>query len=98
MGAIWGLFKVLLVTLGTAPERQGQGVGSALLRSMCDHIDEVGEPGFLEVIEGAERAALRSVRFQGDRRAALDLGQPAHLANVARTQGPRDLIPSMRLR
>jgi ribosomal protein S18 acetylase RimI-like enzyme len=58
VGALKLMFKVeglhptephwYLFTLGTAPERQGQGVGSALLRSMCDHIDEVGEPGFLE--------------------------------------------------
>jgi ribosomal protein S18 acetylase RimI-like enzyme len=37
-----------LFTLGTLPERQGQGVGSALLRSMLSHIDELGEPAFLE--------------------------------------------------
>ena len=37
-----------LFTLGTAPERQGQGVGSALLRSMLGHIDEAGEPAYLE--------------------------------------------------
>jgi GNAT superfamily N-acetyltransferase len=37
-----------LFTLGTAPERQGQGVGSALLRSMLAHVDEVGEPAYLE--------------------------------------------------
>jgi len=37
-----------LFTLGTAPERQGQGVGSALLRSVLDHIDEAGEPAYLE--------------------------------------------------
>jgi len=37
-----------LFTLGTAPERQGQGVGSALLASMLAHIDERGEPAYLE--------------------------------------------------
>jgi ribosomal protein S18 acetylase RimI-like enzyme len=37
-----------LFTLGAAPERQGQGVGSALLRSMLTHIDEAGEPAYLE--------------------------------------------------
>jgi len=37
-----------LFTLGTAPERQGQGVGTALLRSMLAHIDEAGEPAYLE--------------------------------------------------
>jgi ribosomal protein S18 acetylase RimI-like enzyme len=37
-----------LFTLGTAPERQGQGVGSALLRAMLTLIDEAGEPAYLE--------------------------------------------------
>jgi ribosomal protein S18 acetylase RimI-like enzyme len=37
-----------LATLGTAPECQGQGFGSALLRSMLNHIDTVGEPAYLE--------------------------------------------------
>jgi ribosomal protein S18 acetylase RimI-like enzyme len=37
-----------LFTLGTAPERQGKGVGSALLRSMLARVDEAGEPAYLE--------------------------------------------------
>ncbi len=37
-----------LATLGTAPERQGQGLGSALLASMLTHVDEAGEPAYLE--------------------------------------------------
>jgi ribosomal protein S18 acetylase RimI-like enzyme len=37
-----------LFTLGTAPERQGHGVGSSLLRSRLAHIDEAGEPAYLE--------------------------------------------------
>jgi GNAT superfamily N-acetyltransferase len=37
-----------LFTLGTAPERQGQGVGTALLRSQLAHIDREGEPAYLE--------------------------------------------------
>lgn len=58
IGALKLMFKVeslhptephwYLFTLGAAPERQGQGVGSALLRSMLDRIDEAGEPAFLE--------------------------------------------------
>jgi GNAT superfamily N-acetyltransferase len=39
----WYLFSI-----GTAPERQGHGVGSALLRSMLEQVDERGEPAFLE--------------------------------------------------
>jgi ribosomal protein S18 acetylase RimI-like enzyme len=37
-----------LFSLGTLPERQGQGVGTALLRSMLAHVDERGEPAYLE--------------------------------------------------
>ena len=37
-----------LFTIGTAPERQGHGVGSALLRSRLAHIDELGDAAFLE--------------------------------------------------
>jgi len=58
VGAMRLLFKVeelhptephwYLFTLGTAPERQGQGVGSALLRSMLAQVDELGEPAYLE--------------------------------------------------
>jgi GNAT superfamily N-acetyltransferase len=35
-------------TLGTEPEKQGRGVGSALLRAMLTQIDEAGEPAYLE--------------------------------------------------
>jgi GNAT superfamily N-acetyltransferase len=37
-----------LFTLGTAPERQGKGVGSVLLRTVLAHVDEEGDPAFLE--------------------------------------------------
>jgi GNAT superfamily N-acetyltransferase len=37
-----------LFTLGTAPERQGQGVGTALLEAKLSQIDEAGEPAYLE--------------------------------------------------
>jgi GNAT superfamily N-acetyltransferase len=37
-----------LFTLGTAPEQQGKGVGSALLGSMLARIDEAGEAAYLE--------------------------------------------------
>jgi GNAT superfamily N-acetyltransferase len=37
-----------LFTLGTEPVKQGRGVGSALLRAMLTHIDEAGEPAYLE--------------------------------------------------
>ena len=37
-----------LATLGTAPERQGQGVGAALLQPVLDLADAEGMPAYLE--------------------------------------------------
>jgi ribosomal protein S18 acetylase RimI-like enzyme len=37
-----------LATLGTAVERQGQGVGSALMRPVLEHCDAEGLPAYLE--------------------------------------------------
>jgi GNAT superfamily N-acetyltransferase len=37
-----------LATLGTAPERQGQGVGAALLQPVLDRADADGMPAYLE--------------------------------------------------
>jgi GNAT superfamily N-acetyltransferase len=37
-----------LATLGTEPSRQGHGIGSALLRSVLDRVDEEGVPAYLE--------------------------------------------------
>ncbi len=37
-----------LATVGTEPARQGTGVGTALLHSMMDRIDESGHPAYLE--------------------------------------------------
>ena len=37
-----------LAVLGTRPERQGQGIGSALIRPVLDHCDEHGIGAYLE--------------------------------------------------
>jgi ribosomal protein S18 acetylase RimI-like enzyme len=37
-----------LATLGTEPDRQGQGIGSALLRSVLERVDEQALPTYLE--------------------------------------------------
>jgi ribosomal protein S18 acetylase RimI-like enzyme len=37
-----------LPQIGVAPERQGRGLGSALLRPMLDHLDAIGMPAYLE--------------------------------------------------
>jgi ribosomal protein S18 acetylase RimI-like enzyme len=50
-----------LATLGTAPEHQGQGLGSALLASMLRQVDEAGEPAYLE--SSKERNVSLYARF-----------------------------------
>jgi len=50
-----------LATLGTAPERQGQGIGSALLRAMLARVDEEGSPAYLE--SSKERNVSLYARF-----------------------------------
>jgi GNAT superfamily N-acetyltransferase len=37
-----------LATLGTEPAHQGQGIGSALLRSLLTRADDEGVPAYLE--------------------------------------------------
>jgi ribosomal protein S18 acetylase RimI-like enzyme len=37
-----------LATLGTDPVAQGHGVGSTLLSSMLERVDQEGEPAYLE--------------------------------------------------
>lgn len=34
--------------LAVLPERQGQGIGSILLRHFCEHVDRLGTAGYLE--------------------------------------------------
>jgi ribosomal protein S18 acetylase RimI-like enzyme len=40
-----------LATLGTDPQAQGKGVGSALVRSGLERCDREGEPAYLECLE-----------------------------------------------
>lgn len=71
LGALRLMFKVeslhpterhwYLFTLGTAPERQGKGVGSALLETVLAHIDDEGDPAFLE--SSKERNVSLYARF-----------------------------------
>ena len=50
-----------LATLGTEPERQGSGVGTALLRAMLARIDEEGDCAYLE--SSKERNVSLYARF-----------------------------------
>ncbi|QXC62704.1 GNAT family N-acetyltransferase [Aquihabitans sp. G128] len=78
-----------LAVLGTDPAHQGHGVGSALIRAVTDRCDEQGLPAYLEVVEGAERAVLRSARLRGHRGAGA--GRRAdHVVDVAGAKGMRD--------
>jgi ribosomal protein S18 acetylase RimI-like enzyme len=49
-----------LAVLGTEPEHQGEGIGSALLRSMLERCDREGMPAYLESSsEGSKRLYIR---------------------------------------
>jgi ribosomal protein S18 acetylase RimI-like enzyme len=50
-----------LATLGTEPARQGQGIGSALLREVLAQVDEEGSPAYLE--SSKERNVSLYARF-----------------------------------
>jgi GNAT superfamily N-acetyltransferase len=45
-----------LMLLGVIPERQGRGIGSALLRSVLDRADREGSPAYLEATSRLNRA------------------------------------------
>jgi ribosomal protein S18 acetylase RimI-like enzyme len=51
-----------LATLGTDPDRQGQGLGSTLMESMARRIDESGLPAYLE--SSKERNVSFYARFR----------------------------------
>jgi GNAT superfamily N-acetyltransferase len=50
-----------LATLGTEPSRQGHGIGSTLLASVLDRVDEEGFPAYLE--SSKERNVSLYARF-----------------------------------
>ena len=53
-----------LATLGTAPERQGHGVGSSLLADVLRRCDEEGVPAYLESSKERNVAFYRRHRFE----------------------------------
>ena len=57
-----------LATLGTDPDRQRTGVGSALLRSVLDGVDAEGLPAYLESSKESNLAFYGQPRVRGDRR------------------------------
>jgi ribosomal-protein-alanine N-acetyltransferase len=77
-------------TIGVDPEWQGQGVGTALLRTMLNIADELAAPVFLEVradndsaitlyeAHGFLRLGLRKRYYQPSNADAYTMGRPAN--------------------
>ena len=76
-----------LATLGTAVERQGTGVGSALDAARARALRCGGRPGLSGVVQGAQRAVLPAPRLRGGQGGAVAGGRAAHLDHVAGPAG-----------
>jgi GNAT superfamily N-acetyltransferase len=53
-----------LALLGVAPDWQGQGIGSALLRPVLQTCDEHGAPAYLETLDARARALYERAGFR----------------------------------
>lgn len=49
--------------IAVAPERQGEGLGSALVRSVLDRCDQEGVPAYLEASNERSRALYERLGF-----------------------------------
>jgi GNAT superfamily N-acetyltransferase len=65
-----------LATLGTDPEMQGKGVGSALMRPALDHCDTEGWPAYLESSKERNVPFYRRHGFEVVREVPLPGGGP----------------------
>ena len=54
-----------LPVIGIAPEEQRRGLGSALLTTMCDRLDQERLPAYLDTGTAGERGVLPASRFHG---------------------------------
>lgn len=87
-----GDYESSVHTIGVAPEHQGRGVGTALLRALLIRADELRAPVFLEVRTdndvaitlyekyGFERLGLRKRYYQPSGADAYTMGRPATTA------------------
>jgi GNAT superfamily N-acetyltransferase len=72
-----------LLYAGVEPSRQGQGIGSALLRPVLDERDRTGAPAYLEASCERNRALYARHGFIERGRAAAVRGRPDHVPYVA---------------
>lgn len=70
--------------IGVAPERQGEGLGTALVRSVLDRCDREGLPAYLEASNADSHAALRAPRLRPHGAPSRPAGRSADVADVAR--------------
>jgi ribosomal-protein-alanine N-acetyltransferase len=86
-------------TIGVAPEWQGRGIGTMLLRALLAVADEVNAPVYLEVrtdnaaaialyqAHGFARIGLRRRYYQPSGADAYTMARPAHAGEKARKDG-----------
>ncbi|MER5555004.1 GNAT family N-acetyltransferase [Streptomyces sp. NPDC002793] len=52
-----------LLMIGVSPERQGEGIGEALMRGVLERCDREGTPAYLEASSGRSRALYERLGF-----------------------------------
>ena len=73
-----------LEVLGTRPDRQGEGLGSALIRHGLERAEQDGLPAYLESSKESNVAVLRPPRVRGDRHHRDAPRRPDDVDDVAR--------------
>lgn len=68
---MWVLDEVHLLNLGVAPERQGRGLGGAVLAQLCRETSDRGARGMLLEVRPSNLAALKLYTRSGFRRIGL---------------------------
>ena len=72
--------------IGVAPERQGEGIGTALMHDGLARADRDGVAGLARDLQGHERRVLRALRFPDGGRRGRPRRRPAHLVHAPRSE------------